>query len=50
MLAVANALKKGGISETSLDWNSYGEASPAVKTKDGVRNRLNRRVEVVITK
>ena len=50
VLAVANALKKGGISETSLDWNSYGEASPAVKTQDGVRNRLNRRVEVVITK
>ena len=50
VIAVAEALKKGGVSAKALDWKSFGEKNPAVATKDGVRNRLNRRVELVITK
>lgn len=49
-LAVVDALKQGGLAETALEWKAAGETAPAVPTEDGIANRENRRVELVITK
>ena len=45
--AVLGALKKAGI-KNEIRTTVHGEGRNAVKTKDGVRQRLNRRVEVYV--
>lgn len=47
-LAVAAALQKKGVAVTGVRW--FGEEHPAVSTGDGVREPLNRRVEVTLTR
>lgn len=44
--AVAKELAKLGVATTVLDMKSLGETSPAVPTKDGVKEARNRRVEI----
>ena len=46
--AVAEALAARGLPAKVVGRKGYGEARPLVKTEDGVRKRLNRRVEIVI--
>ena len=43
-------MKNAGVSPDLIDWKSMGESVPAVPTADGVPNRENRRVEIVIQK
>lgn len=47
--AVRAALADRGIPENVIEINSRGEEGPLVETKDGVAERQNRRVEIVIT-
>jgi OOP family OmpA-OmpF porin len=44
--AVRNALISRGVPETAIRQSSFGEERPAVGTGDGVREPLNRRVEI----
>ncbi len=46
--AVSARFEKGGISKNSMKINAYGEGRPAKNTKDGVGEKLNRRVEIII--
>ena len=46
--AVAKALAARGLPADVVGRKGYGEARPLVKTDDGVRKRLNRRVEIVV--
>lgn len=46
--AVADALRKAGISDRLLTIGSLGENAPAVQTGDGARELRNRRVEVTV--
>ncbi len=46
--AVAEALAARGLPTKVIGRKGYGEARPLVKTEDGVRKRLNRRVEIVV--
>ncbi len=46
--AVAQALAERGLPAKVVGRKAYGEARPLVKTGDGVRKRLNRRVEIVV--
>jgi outer membrane protein OmpA-like peptidoglycan-associated protein len=46
--AVFSALEKSGI-KAEIATTIYGEERNAVVTKDGVRQRLNRRVEISVT-
>ena len=46
--AVAQALAGRGLPADVVGRKGYGEARPLVKTNDGVRKRLNRRVEIVV--
>ena len=46
--AVAKALSERGLPAKVVGRKGYGEARPLVKTRDGVRKRLNRRVEIVV--
>ena len=46
--AVAQALSERGLPAKVVARKGYGEARPLVKTQDGVRKRLNRRVEIVV--
>ncbi len=46
--AVAQALAERGLPAKVVGRKGYGEARPLVKTEDGVRKRLNRRVEIVV--
>ncbi len=46
--AVAQALAERGLPAKVVGRKAYGEARPLVKTRDGVRKRLNRRVEIVV--
>ena len=45
---VAKMLRRLGIRADRIRTLHVGESQPAVKTKDGVRNRLNRRAVIVI--
>ncbi len=45
---VRAALEAGGLAVNDVDW--FGEARPAVPTGDGVREPLNRRVEVTVVR
>lgn len=47
VVAVGNALMVEGISRKMVTKSSAGETSPQVTTEDGMRERMNRRVEVV---
>jgi len=47
VIAVGNALMVEGIPRKMVTKSSAGETSPQVATDDGVRERMNRRVEVV---
>lgn len=44
--SVARYLSDHGVLETRITTIAYGEAKPAVATKDGVREPMNRRVEI----
>ncbi len=46
--AVAEALAERGLPAKVVGRKAYGESRPLVKTEDGVRKRLNRRVEIVV--
>ena len=46
--AVAEALAARGLPAKVVGRKAYGESRPLVKTEDGVRKRLNRRVEIVV--
>ena len=46
--AVAEALAQRGLPAKVVGRKGYGEARPLIKTGDGVRKRLNRRVEIVV--
>ena len=46
--AVADALSARGLPAKVVGRKGYGEARPLVKTADGVRKRLNRRVEIIV--
>lgn len=48
--AVGNALMEAGIARTMVQKTYAGETSPQVKTDDGVRERMNRRVEIMFEK
>lgn len=45
---VYTALEKAGV-KSEIGVNVYGEENNSIKTADGVREKLNRRVEVVVT-
>ena len=45
--AVGNALMEAGIARSMVQKRYAGETSPQVGTDDGVRERMNRRVEIV---
>jgi len=45
--AVSDALAARGLASEVIDRKGFGETRPVVKTGDGVRKRLNRRVEIV---
>jgi len=45
---VADALRAQGLEFDVIDWR--GESDPAIKTEDGVREPMNRRVEILIAK
>lgn len=45
--AVARALMMQGVPSAEIHSSHAGETSPQVKTKDGMRERMNRRVEVM---
>lgn len=45
---VAQKIKESGVEYLHIEVNSYGESNLALKTPDGVREALNRRVEVLI--
>lgn len=47
VVAVGNAIMEAGIARNMVVKNFAGETSPQVKTDDGVRERMNRRVEVM---
>jgi opacity protein-like surface antigen len=47
--SVKAALIEDGIPESVIVTQTYGESMPAVQTGDGVREPLNRRVEVTVT-
>ena len=44
---VSEALAARGLASEVIDRKGFGENRPVVKTGDGVRKRLNRRVEIV---
>ncbi len=46
--AIRDALVAGGIDPQHMEVTSHGENNPVVKTPDGVKEPLNRRVEVII--
>jgi outer membrane protein OmpA-like peptidoglycan-associated protein len=46
--AVADQLKKGGVSDNLLSIGALGDTVPAVKTPPGTREAKNRRVEITI--
>ena len=46
--AVAEALAERGLPAKVVASKAYGESRPLVKTRDGVRKRLNRRVEIIV--
>lgn len=48
VVSVRNALKENGIDANKITSLAYGERKPKIPTKDGVKSRLNRRVEIVI--
>ncbi len=48
-MAVADSIKNGGVSGRMLGLGSFGEHINAVKTGPGVRERRNRRVEILIS-
>ncbi len=45
---VKDTLVAEGVIEKNINLFSFGESDPKVKTKDGVRNETNRRVEIFI--
>lgn len=45
--AVGNAIMEAGLDRSMVKKNYAGETSPQVSTQDGVRERMNRRVEIV---
>lgn len=45
--AVGNAIMEAGLDRNMVQKNHAGESSPQVNTDDGVRERKNRRVEIV---
>jgi len=47
VIAVGNALMQAGVARKMVKKSFAGETSPQVGTKDGVRERMNRRVEMV---
>jgi len=47
VVAVGNALMEAGVARKMVSKSSAGETSPQVTTEDGMRERMNRRVEVV---
>ena len=47
VVAVGNALMVAGVARKMVAKSSAGETSPQVMTDDGMRERMNRRVEVV---
>jgi outer membrane protein OmpA-like peptidoglycan-associated protein len=46
--SIVESLIQNGVSKEIISINYYGEAIPIVKTKDGVANSKNRRVEVIL--
>jgi OmpA-OmpF porin, OOP family len=48
--AVADALAKAGLSPRSFTMGALGENNPAITTKDGQRNEINRRVVISLMK
>ncbi len=46
--SVAKALAERGLPAKVVGRKAFGESRPLVKTEDGVRKRLNRRVEIVV--
>ncbi len=46
--SIVESLIQNGVSKDIISINYYGEAIPIVKTKDGVANSKNRRVEVIL--
>ncbi len=46
--AVADALAERGLPAKVVGRKAYGESRPLIKTEDGVRKRLNRRVEIIV--
>ena len=44
--SVAKALAERGLPAKVVGRKAFGESRPLVKTEDGVRKRLNRRVEI----
>jgi outer membrane protein OmpA-like peptidoglycan-associated protein len=46
--SIVDTLIQNGVSKEIISINYYGEAIPIVKTKDGVANSKNRRVEVIL--
>ncbi len=46
--SVVDKLVQNGVSEEIISIKYYGEAIPIIKTKDGVANSKNRRVEVIL--
>jgi OOP family OmpA-OmpF porin len=45
---VRDEMVRLGVPASAISINAYGESRPAVPTPDGVREPLNRRVEIVI--
>ena len=48
-LAVANSIKGAGVSGRKLGLGSFGEHINAIKTGPGVREKRNRRVEILVS-
>ena len=46
MKNIADKLVEAGLPGGALHTHAFGESMPAVQTEDGVREPLNRRVEV----
>jgi outer membrane protein OmpA-like peptidoglycan-associated protein len=47
-LAVREELMKLGIANGAIAFSNKGELDPAIETADGVREPLNRRVEIIV--
>ncbi len=49
-LAVADALRQAGVSDSMINVTAFGETMPAIKTDDGVKEPQNRRAVIQLSK